>query len=219
MVLMYIATSLAVSIAAVAAQGGGFVNPTTQNGSFFLTANDGLGEPLNVVISGLSSPEVLTDNGFLNFARAVGLTQDCSIFPAGTPFTANLGDGGGPQNQTMELREDFGDPLFGSCLEVFMGGVHLRVFRQSGPLANTSALFLAVSNEEDLFHNHTIAQNGYDTGRDLFANTAAGITQFNGTSYNTTVQNLIGVMPVGSQGVNHGIPVDGNATLLTVTIV
>jgi hypothetical protein len=30
------------------------------------------GEPLNVIISGLSSPEVLTDAGFLNFARALG---------------------------------------------------------------------------------------------------------------------------------------------------
>jgi hypothetical protein len=31
-----------------------------------------VGEPLNVIISGLSSPEVLTDAGFLNFARAIG---------------------------------------------------------------------------------------------------------------------------------------------------
>lgn len=35
-------------------------------------AGPGKGEPLNVIISGLSSPEVLTDAGFLNFSRAIG---------------------------------------------------------------------------------------------------------------------------------------------------
>jgi hypothetical protein len=32
-----------------------------------------VGEPLNIIISGLSSPHVLTDDGFLNFARSIGL--------------------------------------------------------------------------------------------------------------------------------------------------
>lgn len=36
-------------------------------------AGDGYGEPLNVIISGESSPEVLTYNGFYNFAQAIGL--------------------------------------------------------------------------------------------------------------------------------------------------
>ncbi|EKM52343.1 uncharacterized protein PHACADRAFT_260672 [Phanerochaete carnosa HHB-10118-sp] len=222
MLFAFTAASLAIGVAAVAAQGGGnasFVDPTTQGGSFFLMATDGLGEPLNVVISGLSSPEVLTDTGFLNYARAVGFTTECFSLTLGTLFTANLGDGNGPQNQTMELRESFGNAMFGACIEMFLGGNHLRMFRQDGPQANTSALFLATSAEEGLFQNHTISADGYDVGRNIFANMAAGMTQFNGTSYNTTVQNLTGVLPVGSQGVNHGIAIDGNAFLLTVTTV
>ena len=31
------------------------------------------GEPLNVIVSGLSSPDVLTDDGIVNYARAIGL--------------------------------------------------------------------------------------------------------------------------------------------------
>jgi len=54
-----------------------FVNPTLAGGSLLDQApNTGtppLGEPLNVIISGLSSPEVLTDDGFIQFANAVGL--------------------------------------------------------------------------------------------------------------------------------------------------
>ena len=54
--------------------------------------------------------------------------------------------------------------------------------------------------------------------RDHFVNMALGTTTFNGTSYSTTFQNLTGVMPAGSNGVNHGIAVDGNAVLLIVTV-
>ncbi|GJE88762.1 hypothetical protein PsYK624_048470 [Phanerochaete sordida] len=184
-----------------------------------MMATDGLGEPLNVVISGESSPEVLTNAGFLNYVRAVGFTTECFGITLGTPFTANLGDGLGPQPQIMELRQSFGNALFGACVEMFLGGNHLRVFRQDGPQANTSALFLATSAEEGLFQNHTITTNGYDVGRDDFVQMATGLIQFNGTSYNTTVQQLTGVLPVGSQGVNHGIALDGNAFLLTVAVV
>jgi len=47
---------------------------------------------------------------------------------------------------------------------------------------------------------------------------AIGTKRFNGTTFDTTAQNLTGVMPSGSSGVNHGIAIDGNAVLLTVTI-
>lgn len=36
-------------------------------------AGDGFGEPLNIIISGESSPAVLTNAGFYNFAQAIGL--------------------------------------------------------------------------------------------------------------------------------------------------
>lgn len=33
---------------------------------------------------------------------------------------------------------------------------------------------------------------------------ALGTTVFDGVSYNTTAQTLTGVLPIGSEGVNHG---------------
>ncbi|KAJ8518047.1 hypothetical protein ONZ45_g4843 [Pleurotus djamor] len=50
-----------------------FFNPIDGGGSMLDNAGSGGGEPLNVIISGLSSPQVLTDAGALNFARAIGL--------------------------------------------------------------------------------------------------------------------------------------------------
>jgi hypothetical protein len=79
----------------------------------------------------------------------------CSLdlsFPSGTEClgihlgdaqAANLGDGNGWVNQTLELRQDYGNSGLGSCLESLAGGNHLRLFRQNGPTANTGALFLA----------------------------------------------------------------------------
>ena len=63
------------------------------------------------------------------------------------PQTANLGDGNGSMNQTMELRNDYGNPDIGACWESLVGGNHLRMWRQSGPKAHTNALFLAYVNQ------------------------------------------------------------------------
>ena len=46
-------------------------------------------------------------------------------------------------NQTMELRNDYGNPDVGTCWESLAGGNHLRMWHQSGPQAHTNALFLA----------------------------------------------------------------------------
>jgi len=178
-----------------------------------------LGEPLNVIISGLSSPAVLTDSGIVNFAQAIGFSTECLGIHLGGPQSANLGDGNGSVNQTMELRQDFGNAALGTCLESLNGGNHFRVFRQNGTSADTGALFLAVSMEEDLAENHTIAPDGYDIGRNLFVSSATtGTTNHNGVNYSTIAQNITGLLPVGSAGVNHGIAIDGIVTLLTVTI-
>jgi len=181
-------------------------------------AGVGVGEPMNVIISALSSPGVLTDTGIVNFAKAIGFSTECLGIHLGGPQSANLGDGNGFVNQTMELRQDFGDADAGTCLETLIGGNHFRVFRQNGTQADTGALFLAVSKEEDLEESHTIVPDGYNIGRDLFVSNALGTTNFGGTTYSTTAQNLTGLLPVGSAGVNHGIAIDGIVTLLTVTI-
>ncbi|KAI0686361.1 hypothetical protein BC835DRAFT_1408606 [Cytidiella melzeri] len=192
----------------------GYYNPTVQGGSWLDDAGDGFGEPLNVVISGLSAPHVLTDDGFLNFAHS----EECFDLHLGNPQSANLGDGHGWVNQTVELRQDYGSPDLGTCLESLIGGNHLRLYRQNGSLANSGALFLAVSQEEPVTENHDIEPNGYNIGRDALVKAAVGVTKHNGVSYSTTAENLTGVMVVGSDGVNHGIDIDGNAILLTVRI-
>ena len=62
---------------------------------------------------------------------------------------ANLGDGNGSVNQTMELRKDYGNPNIGTCWEKedLLGGDRLRMWRQNGPNAHTTALFLAYVNQ------------------------------------------------------------------------
>ncbi|KAJ7627157.1 hypothetical protein FB45DRAFT_835441 [Roridomyces roridus] len=203
-----------------------FVDPNTDGGRM-LTDADGLdgqagdlGEPLNVIISGLSSADVLTDAGFLNYAQSIGFSFECLGLHLGGPQSANLGDGNGFVNQTVEYRQDYGDEELGTCLESLIGGNHLRVFRQNGTEANTGALFLAVSQEENVAEGHTIVANGYNLGRNALAATAiAGTTTANGVSYTTVAQNLTTLLPAGTAGVNHDIATDGITTLLTVTIV
>ncbi|KAI0758323.1 hypothetical protein BC629DRAFT_1552017 [Irpex lacteus] len=216
---LFLATSAVVALpAAQQAAAVAFVDPTTHGGSWLDNAGSGGGEPLNVVISGLSSPAVLTDDGVVNFAQAIGFSTECFGIHLGDPQSANLGDGNGAVNQTVEIRQDFGNTGIGTCGESLVGGNHFRVFRQNGPLANTGALFLAASQEENVFEHHTISPNGYNVGRDSVVKAATGTTSHNGVTYSTTAQTLTGVMPAGSNGVNHGIAVDGNAVLLTVTI-
>ncbi|KAI0636648.1 hypothetical protein C8Q77DRAFT_1154567 [Trametes polyzona] len=194
-----------------------FFDPAQGGGSIFDNATFGR-EPLNVIISGLSSPEVLTDDGILNFAQAIGFSQECLGLHLGDPQTANLGDGNGSVNQTVEFREDFGSDFLGTCLESLIGGNHFRVFRQNGPQANSGALFLAVSKEQPANKNHDIIPDGYNIGRNELVEAAVGTKSHGGITYQVEAKNITGLMPAGSEGVNHGIAVDGIVTLLTVTI-
>ncbi len=56
-------------------------------------------------------------------------------------------DGRGWVNQTIELRNDFGNDIIGTCWESLVGGNHLRMWRQS----TTNAVFLAYVNRKCLF--------------------------------------------------------------------
>ena len=51
---------------------------------------------------------------------------ECLGFHLGDPQTANLGDGNGSLNQTIEFRQSFGNDIFGTCLESLLGGNHFR---------------------------------------------------------------------------------------------
>jgi len=195
-----------------------FYNPTHGGGSMLDNAVYG-GEPLNVIISGLSSPGVLTDPGIINYARAIGFSTECFNIHRGTPQTANLGDGNGWVNQSIELRQDYGSAGGGTCLESVIGGNHFRVWHQDGPDANTGALFLAVSKEEPATDKHDIVPDGYNIGRDLLVANAVGKSRHKGVRYLTVAQNITGLLAPGSEGVNHGIAQDGITALLTVTII
>jgi len=198
--------------------GTGFIDPVPGGGSWLDSGDGKSGEPLNVVISGLSSPKVLdfvSDDGFLNFARALAFSKECLGLHSGGLQSANLGDGRGGVNQTIELREEVGRlPIIGTCLESLAGGNHLRVF----PQPSTGALFLAVSEEENLSQRHTISPNGYDLGRDNFVRAALNNPSHDGVSYEVTVQNYTTNIPPGFSGTNHGIAIDGVAQILTVMI-
>ncbi|KAJ7121269.1 hypothetical protein C8R43DRAFT_900223 [Mycena crocata] len=203
----------------VTKRGVDFINPTLAGGSW-LDKSAGLGEPLNVVISAQSSPEVLTLDGFLQYAQAIGFDVECLGLHLGNPQTANLGDGRGDVNETEVLRQSFGIPGVGTCLESLSGGNHFRVFPQAG----TGALFLAVSKEEDLEESHNIVPDGYNIGRDLLVVNAVGkkvgfdFKKFKFTTYNTVLTEVTGLIAAGSEGVNHGIAQDGVIKVLTVTI-
>ncbi|KAF5355432.1 hypothetical protein D9758_006405 [Tetrapyrgos nigripes] len=174
-----------------------------------------------VIISAKSSPEILsfTNHGFLNYARAIGFSIECLGLHQGDPQSANLGDGRGDVNETAVIRENFRIPVLGTCIETLIGGNHFRVFPQTGPDANSGALFLAASKEEDLSEHHDIIPDGYNIGRDELVLAAVGLRSHNGVKYNTTVSDVTGLLQAGSQGINHGIAQDGIIKLLTVTIV
>ncbi|KZP11616.1 hypothetical protein FIBSPDRAFT_756470 [Athelia psychrophila] len=196
-----------------------YYDPTANGGSMLDDAGGGLGEPLNIIISGESDPAVLNYDGFYNFAQAIGFSEECLGFHLGGPQSANLGDGNGWVNQTTELRYDYGNSGIGTCLESLIGGNHLRLYIQNGTSANSGALFLAVSTEEDVSNSHTIIPDGYNIGRNSLAQAATGSTSNNGVSYSTTATNVTGLLAAGTAGVNHNIATDGITTILTVTIV
>ncbi|KAG1807634.1 uncharacterized protein BJ212DRAFT_1449249 [Suillus subaureus] len=174
--------------------GVAYYNLTAGGGSMLINAGDGYGEPMNVIISGLSS------------------SAYCGY------MSADLGDGNGWVNQTIELRQDYGKPGGGTCLESLVGGNRFRIFVQNGTAADSGALFLAVSREEPLPEHHDIVPDGYDIGRNQLVSAAVGETWFHGVKYNTTAQNITGLLAAGADGINHGIAQDGIVMLLTVTI-
>jgi len=184
-----------------------------------LDASAGLGEPLNVIVSGTSSPGVLTDDGLLNWARSIDFSIEFLGIHIGTPQTANLGDGNGPQNEIKVIRQDYGVPVLGTGIESLVGGNHFRYWRQNGPTANSGALFLAVSHEQNVTTHHNIEPDGYDKGRNELVTRAVGETSYGGVKYSTTSREITGLLPIGTTGINHNIAIDGKVILLTVTII
>ncbi|WVO16345.1 hypothetical protein L204_104020 [Cryptococcus depauperatus] len=224
----------------------GYNNPK-DNGGYMLTIvngtyPEGLGEPLNVIVSADSDKEVLVKSldkgGFLNYMLAAGLGEECLGQHLGSSQLANLGDGVGNVTEVEELRYNYGDPYVGTCQETFNGGLHLRYWIQK----HTGAYFLAVSLEKSLTELHDIPPNGYDYGRDqLIGNltgqavdslaltntsTLSGTVSYNNYTYQTDVQYAPGLLSNSSDDINHYITVeengrpaiDGLVAVLTVKI-
>jgi len=187
--------------------------PPASNGGSQLDSSAGLGEPLNIIISGLSSPQVLTTPGVIQWANSIDFARECLGFHIGNPQQANLGDGRGWVNETAVIRADYNSALLGTCLESLTGGNHFRFWQQT----TTNAIFLAASVEQDADKHHNIVPNGYDLGRDqIVAAATARPTQFLGVKYKTTVEWVTGLLTPGSQGINHGIAIDGRVAVLTI---
>lgn len=194
-----------------------YYHPGKGNGSM-LDSSGGLGEPLNVIISGQSSSEVLTDAGFLNWAKSIGFSTEFLGLHRGVLQMADLGDGNGPKPEIKVLRQDYSIPFIGTGIESLIGGNHLRYWRQDGPTANSGALFLAVSYEENVLKHHMIRPDGYNKGRDALVTRAVGQTKYKGVRYSTISQVIEGLLPIGTTGINHSIAIDGKGCLLTITI-
>ncbi|KAI0770166.1 hypothetical protein C8Q74DRAFT_877111 [Fomes fomentarius] len=216
----------------------GFYNPNDSGGRELTVAPNtgGLGEPLNVIVSGNSDEAVLVDRedqgGFRNYFLAVGFGSECLGQHAGEPQTANLGDGNGQKNESAVLRWTYGDPELGTCQETIKGGNHFRYWVQNGPDKDSGAYFLATSYEKPIQFGHDIVFNGYNLGRACYSDwlvgnataqsegfpianltngtTYSGQKSFGGYTYQTDALYLTGVLSNSTQGVNHADSVGGN---------
>jgi hypothetical protein len=207
---------------------------------------DGLGEPVNAILSGGSDSAVLVDTeangGLRNYFLSLGFSAECLGQHDGNSQEVNLGDGNGYKNETAVIRWNYGDPSLGTCKETISGGNHFRYWIQNGSSANSGAVFMATSYELPIAQQHNIVPNGYNLGRDeLVGNitsqsiptlsltntsTYSGQTSYGGYTYQTNVKYVSGLLQNTSIGINHNLTVavngqnaiDGLVAVLGVTI-
>ncbi|SJX60023.1 uncharacterized protein SRS1_06437 [Sporisorium reilianum f. sp. reilianum] len=201
----------------------GYYSPAANGGSM-LTGNtaSGLGEPLDVIVSGQSDAGVLNQAGFEEFSRSFYFSPgSCLNISQGGYQTANLGDGNGAKPQTNIMRYNYKQGDGGTCIESLKGGNHFRYWIQNGSAADSGAVFIAASVELNATLGHMIAPNGYDDGRDeLVGNVTAGTLKspggFEYTVSKTTTSQLLGGLSASQ--INHDIGIDGVVDVLTVRI-
>ncbi|TEB20651.1 hypothetical protein FA13DRAFT_1742739, partial [Coprinellus micaceus] len=173
----------------------GWYDPRERGGRLIDYTIDDLGEPLNVIISGLSDPHILTDKGFQDYTKnAWGSTM-------GIATTPDLGDGDMQKIELILARQHY-FPVWGTCWESLAGGHHFRAWRQNGTHANSGAWFIG--------KNHKIVPNGWNLGRDWFVESAVAGTHYRNHCGRTDL------LEEGSDGINHGIAQDGRVAVLTV---
>ncbi|GLB38657.1 hypothetical protein LshimejAT787_0505220 [Lyophyllum shimeji] len=197
------------------AEMAGWLDPRLNGGRFLDFTTPTHGEPLNVIISGLSDPYVLTEDGLHEYAKSIGFSEECLGLHYGTLHYADLGDGDGRKAQEYLARQYY-FPVWGTCWESLAGGNHFRAWKQSGSKANSGAWFLGVSKEEDSRKHHKIAPNGYNMGRDWLVDHAVSGSRWRDKSWKADVVWRTDLLTPGSEGVNHGIAQDGRVAVLTV---
>lgn len=69
---------------------------------------------------------------------------------------------------------------------------------------------------QNLRHRHTIEEDGYNSGRDDLVAAAMQGGRFGDRLWKADVEWVGGMLPVGSDGINHGIEIDGITAVLTV---
>lgn len=137
----------------------------------------GEGEPINIIVSSTSSPDILEPEGFLIWATALGFGVSC--LGQGDPGTIMYADLGANNRDVRQgslsglngvLRWNYGLPNVGTCRETFSGGNHFRWFMQGSK--NGTAFFLAPSFEQSLANLHNVETDGYNRGRDQIVDLA-----------------------------------------------
>ncbi|KDN48238.1 hypothetical protein RSAG8_02830, partial [Rhizoctonia solani AG-8 WAC10335] len=161
------------------------------------------GEPLNVIISANSHPDVLTHEGLHKYAKSIGFSEECLGIHIGDLHGADLGDGEGRKDEQFLARQHY-FPIWGTCWESLAGGNHFRAWQQK----DTKAWFLAVSKEKHVGDHHQIIDDGYNIGRDYLVSRAL--------RKGARVEWREELLEAGNEGINHGIAQDGRVAVLTV---
>ncbi|TEB23003.1 hypothetical protein FA13DRAFT_1740493 [Coprinellus micaceus] len=193
----------------------GWYDPRERGGRLIDYTIDDLGEPLNVIISGLSDPHILTDKGFQDYTKSLGYSQECLGLHYGNRHYADLGDGDMQKIELILARQHY-FPVWGTCWESLAGGHHFRAWRQNGTHANSGAWFIGASKEFDSSKNHKIVPNGWNLGRDWFVESAVAGTHYRNHWWEAGVEWRTDLLEEGSDGINHGIAQDGRVAVLTV---
>jgi len=195
----------------------GWADPRINGGRFLDFTIPLLGEPLNIILSGLSDPFVLTEEGFHEYTKSIGYSNECLGLHFGNIHDADLGDGNGRTPEHYLARQDY-FPIAGTCWESFAGGHHYRAWQQNGTYAASGAWFIGASKEAPSRRRHKILQNGYNLGRDWLVERAlAGShSKAHQLEWRAQVEWRTGLLEPGNMGLNHGIPQDGRVAILTV---
>lgn len=194
----------------------GWADPRDGGGRMLSYATKRKGEPLNVIISGLSDPYVLELEGLKSYSKSIGFSSECFGLHYGGYQSADLGDGEGRKDQHYIARQSYFDTIYGPCWESIIGGHHFRAWKQNGTDATTNAWFIAASKELFIGKQHMIAPDGYNVGRDWLVERAVKGGQWEDDSWIAEVEWVEGLLEPGSDGINHAIPQDGKVALLTV---